>query len=149
MNTRNIRQTVSFAASPRAVYEALMDSRQHSAITESKAVIGRRPGSAFSVWDGDVRGLTVCLQPNEKIVQAWRSSDWPAGHYSIASFTMVPAPGGTKLVFEQFGVPASAYKGIAVGWKDYYWRGMKRRFSPRVASSRQPRPAITRKAKRP
>ncbi|HEU4786205.1 MAG TPA: SRPBCC family protein [Gemmatimonadaceae bacterium] len=125
MKTRDLHQTVSFAAPPATVYRALMNSRQHSRVTGSRAIIGARAGSRFSVWDGAISGITLSLVPGKQIVQAWRSEDWPEGHYSIATFTFRRAGRGTRLTFDQYGVPANKYRGIADGWKSYYWRSMK------------------------
>jgi len=125
MQTKQLRQVVTFRAPVSAVYGALMDSRRHSRITESRAVIGRRAGSAFSVWGGGVTGVTVALSPNKRIVQAWRGSGWPDGHYSIAVFTFRKAGKGTQLVFEQYGIPSGELRDIADGWRNYYWQPMK------------------------
>src|SRR6185369_10480756 len=113
MNTKNIHQTVTIDAPVGAVYKALTDSRLQSKITDSKAVIGRKVGSAFSVWGGGVNGITLLLAPNKRIVQAWRNEEWPAAHYSIVSFEFHRVGRATKLVFDQYGVPARALKGIA------------------------------------
>ncbi|HTG02217.1 MAG TPA: SRPBCC family protein [Nitrospirota bacterium] len=125
MNTKNIHQTVFIKAAPRAVYRALMDPRQHSKITGSKAVIGAKTGGSFSMWDGGIHGITLLLVPDAKIVQAWRSHDWPDDHYSVASFSLQKAGNGTRLVFDQYGVPARDSKSISEGWKTYYWKPMK------------------------
>jgi len=125
VRTRQLRQTVSIQAPVQAVYGALVNSRQHSRITGSRARIGTKVGSAFSVWDGGVSGFTLALEPNRRIVLAWRSSDWPAGHYSIVSFAFRKAGATTRLVLEQYGIPAGAYRDIAEGWKTYYWQPMK------------------------
>ena len=125
MNTRNIHQTVTIKAPVSAVYKALLDSRQHSKITGSKAIIGSKPGSPFSVWEGGIKGITLRLIPERKIVQAWRNEDWPKDHYSVASFNFQKSGKGTKLVFDQYGVPTHEYKGISEGWKTYYWNPMR------------------------
>lgn len=125
MNTRNIHQTVSIKAPVSVVYKALLDSRQHSRITGSKAVIGSKPGSPFSVWEGGIHGITLRLIPEKKIVQAWRNEEWPKDHYSVASFSFQKAGKGTKLVFDQYGVPTNEYRGISAGWKTYYWTPMR------------------------
>jgi activator of HSP90 ATPase len=91
---------VTVTAPADAVYRALMDSRRHSKITDSKAVIGSKVGSAFSVWGGGVNGITLTLVPHEKIVQAWRNEEWPHGHRSVATFTLRPIRSGTKLAFD-------------------------------------------------
>jgi activator of HSP90 ATPase len=125
VKTRDIHQTVVLKAPVSAVYKSLTDQRQHSKITGSKAVFGRTAGSPFKVWGGAIHGVTLRLIPNKRIVQAWRSEDWPPDHYSIATFTFKKVRGGTKLVFDQSGVPASHHRDMVSGWKDYYWAPMK------------------------
>ena len=125
MNTKNIHQVVSFRAPVRAVYNSLMNSRQHSRIAGMRVTIGSRPGSRFSVWGGGIHGFTLQLKANKKIVQAWRSEDWPKDHYSVAIFNFQKAGKGTRLTFEQYGVPKTKYRDISDGWKTYYWAPMK------------------------
>ena len=112
MKTVTIRQSAKFKASPHEVYEALMDSRKHSKFTDAKAGISRRIGGKFTAYDGYIEGVNLELVPDEKIVQSWRGSDWPEGHYSKATFT-------------QTGVPENQYESISQGWSDYYWKPMK------------------------
>lgn len=81
MRTRTVRQSVTFKAGPREVYEMLMDSRKHSAFTGDKVTISRKTGGRFKVGEY-IRGMNLELVPNEKIVQSWRGSDWPEGHFS-------------------------------------------------------------------
>jgi activator of HSP90 ATPase len=125
MNTKNIHQAVSLKASPRSVYRALMDSRQHSRITGAKAVIAAKVGGAFRMWEGGIHGITLRLVPDVKIVQAWRSEEWPKDHYSIVAFSLHKAGNNTRLVFDQYGVPTKNCKSISEGWKTYYWKPMK------------------------
>jgi activator of HSP90 ATPase len=63
--------------------------------------------------------------PDQKIVQSWRYSDWPEGHYSKVTFSLEKVAGGTRLTFTQTGVPEERYEDIAQGWRDYYWGPMK------------------------
>lgn len=125
MKTKTIRQTVTFKANPHDVYEALMDASKHGRFTEAKATISRKVGGKFSVSDGQIEGVNLELVPDSKIVQTWRMDDWPAGHYSKATFKFDEADGKTKLTFVQMGVPEEFYEGIKQGWKDYYWAPMK------------------------
>ena len=125
MKTRTIRQSVTFKASPNEVYETLMDSKKHSALTGSPARISRRAGDKFSIYGGDIEGVNLELVPDHKIVQSWRYSDWPEGHYSQATFSLKGVPGGARLTFTQTGVPAEFYDDISQGWRDYYWTPMK------------------------
>lgn len=125
MKTQTIRQSIKFKASPHEVYEALMDSRKHSRFTGSKASISRQVGGKFSAYDGSLEGESLELVPDARIVQSWRSSDWPEGHYSRATFSLKETTGGTQLTFTQTGVPEEFYEDIKQGWHDFYWEPMK------------------------
>lgn len=128
MKAKTIKQTVTFkATSPHEVYEALMDSRKHSEFTGSKANISRTVGGKITAYDGYIEGKNLELVKDRKIVQSWRSTDWPEGHHSTATFELEALKGGKgcKLTFTQTDVPAEQSKDIAQGWKDFYWKPMK------------------------
>jgi activator of HSP90 ATPase len=125
METKNIKQIVNIKASPHDIYEALMDSKKHSQFTGDKAKIGRKVGEKFSTFDGYAEGSNLELIPDEKIVQTWRASDWPEGHYSKVTYSFKENGGGTRLTFTQTGVPEDQYEDVAQGWRDYYWTPLK------------------------
>jgi activator of HSP90 ATPase len=123
--SKAIKQTVTFKAAPHAVFEALMDEKKHAAFTGGEAKISRKVGGKFKIYGGDVEGKNLELLPDQKIVQSWRYSDWPEGHYSTATFALEPTEKGTRMVFTQTDVPEDKYEDIKQGWKDYYWAPMK------------------------
>ena len=126
MKTKTIRQSVTFRASPKTIYETLMDSRKHAAFTGSKARISRKVGGKFTAYDDYISGTNLGLVPNKKIVQSWRGSDWPRGHYSKATFLLNSVKGETRLAFTQTGVPVEIRDHpLKRGWIDYYWEPMK------------------------
>jgi activator of HSP90 ATPase len=125
MKTKTIRQSVTFKTDPHVVYEMLMDSRKHAAFTGEKARISRKIGGKFTAYNGYIKGVNLDLVPNKKIVQSWRGSDWPEGHYSKVTFSLQKAKSGTRLTFRQSGVPEEHYKDINQGWRDYYWKLMR------------------------
>lgn len=125
MKTRTIRQSATFKTTPHEVYEAIMDPAKHSEFTGSEVQISRKVGGKFSVYGGDIEGVNLELIPDKKIVQTWRYSDWPEGHYSTATFNLEEVETGTRLTFVQTGVPEEQYQDIADGWRDYYWTPMK------------------------
>jgi activator of HSP90 ATPase len=121
----NLKQTATFNASPHAVYEILMDEKQHSTFTGGIAKISREVGGDFSIYDGDIQGKNIELIPDKKIVQSWRYNDWPVGHYSTVTFLLEPSVKGTKLTFTQTDIPDFKFEDIKQGWKDYYWQPIK------------------------
>ncbi len=127
---KTIRQSVTLRASPKAVYDALMDSRQHSRFTGSKAVINRRVGGTFTAYDGYASGKNVALVPGKKIVQTWRADDWPAGAHSTVTIRLQKTRTGTRLLFSQRGVPDRELSSIKSGWTEFYWKPMKEMFKP-------------------
>jgi len=124
--TRQIRHIVRFKATPSAIYRALMQSKRHAAFTGAPAEIDPTVGGRFAAWGSHLRGVTVELIKNQRIVQAWRARNWPTGHYSIATFELKQAKAGTVLVFTQVGIPAKNAKSINEGWKTHYWQPLKK-----------------------
>jgi activator of HSP90 ATPase len=127
-DTTTIRQTVTFNASPQEVYEVIMDSKKHESLSGEKANISREVGGAFKAWEDHISGFNLVLQPDQKIVQAWRAHDWWADHYSIATFDLRKVGGGTELCFTQIGVPPHRFDGHSRGWIETYWQPMQELF---------------------
>ena len=122
----SIHQEVLIPASPEAVYKILTTSADFARMTGGRAAsIGAGAGAAFSMFDGHIAGRHVELVPGKRIVQAWRSKDWPEGHYSIARFELSPDGAATKLLFDQTGHPADATEHLESGWAKMYWEPMK------------------------
>jgi activator of HSP90 ATPase len=121
-----IKQTVTFKATPHAVYEALMDSKKHAAFTAGKAGISRVVGGKIKAYDNYISGKNVELVPDKKIVQDWRAVDWPEGYYSRVTFRFSAVPKGTRLDFTHAQVPDGTEEEFKQGWIDNYWEPMKR-----------------------
>jgi uncharacterized protein YndB with AHSA1/START domain len=120
--TTAIHQEIDFAAPPRKVYEALTDARQFSAFTGgAKAEIAASEGGPFSCFGGMISGRNIEMIPGQRLVQAWRAGNWPAGVYSIARFEMSGGGGATKLVFDHSGFPEEGRAHLEAGWSKMYW----------------------------
>ena len=118
----------TFTVSPHEIYEALMDSEKHSKFTGAPATISREVGGEFTAHDGYIKGKTIELVPDRKIVQEWRASseEWPNNYFSTAIFLLEDSElGGTHLKFTQAGVPEDAYESIKQGWNEHYWVKIK------------------------
>jgi uncharacterized protein YndB with AHSA1/START domain len=128
MKTKTLHQTVTFKASPKQVYEMLMDSRKHRSLSGMPAKISRRVGGKFTAWGTHISGFNLALLSGSKIVQAWRATGWWPDHYSIAIFDIRKVPSGSRLEFTQIGVPPNRYSGHYRGWIEAYWTPMKEIF---------------------
>jgi activator of HSP90 ATPase len=125
MTVKDLRQSVTLKASPEEVYRTLVDSKEHARFTGASARISGRAGTSFELYDRSLTGIVVAAEKGRRLVLAWRSEEWPKGHYSIAQFSFTKVRGGTRLTFEQFGIPASDYADIREGWKQYYWEPLR------------------------
>ncbi len=125
MKTKAIKQKISFKTSAHEVYEALMDSRKHAKFTGGAAIISRRIGGKFSVFDGYATGQNIEIIKDKKIVQTWRASDWDEEDNSEVTFLLIPTKTGCTLEFKQKKVPIKHCTSIKNGWRDYYWNPMK------------------------
>lgn len=127
METKSIKQTVTFDATPQKVYELIMDQKKHAAFTNSKVVMSKKINGKFDIFDGYCTGYNIELTEGEKIVQAWHFQEdgWPDDHYSICTFRFKLEGDKTRLQFSQTGIPAHKVEELKSGWKDFYWQPMQ------------------------
>lgn len=118
-----------FAAAPQVIFKAWLDSRAHSAFTGGAAMIDPRAGGEFTAWDGYIRGKTLSLDPPRRIVQSWRTSEFPPGASdSKLELTLEAVSGGTRLVLRHTEIPAGQGANYAQGWLDHYFEPMQEYF---------------------
>lgn len=122
---KSIREEIEFKATPRVIYDMLMDARKHSAFTGAPVELGNEVGGRLSAFGGAITGINVELVPDKRIVQLWRAGDWPEGHYSTATFELAESGHNTRLAFTQTGVPEGKYDEIRKGWETQYWQKMQ------------------------
>jgi activator of HSP90 ATPase len=99
-------------------------------MTGSTAKVEPRAGGTFTAWDGYITGKTLELKPYSRIVQAWRTSEFPdESPDSRLEIILEAAKKGTKLTLIHSKIPddqADSYEG---GWEDNYFKPMKEYFS--------------------
>jgi activator of HSP90 ATPase len=116
-----IHQEADFTAPPSRIYAALLDAKQFSACTQDTAEIEARAGGAFKLFGGRIEGRNIELDPNQRIVQAWRPSYWPPGVYSIVKFEFVSRGSRTRIVLDHAGFTEDKWEGLNEGWPSHYW----------------------------
>ena len=129
-----IRQEVTFDAGPQRVYDALTTAKDFDMITRLSdgaallAAAGAKPtaistevGGSFTLFGGYITGRHIEMQPNERLVQAWRAGSWKAGEFSIAAFNLTAEGGKTRLTFDHRGFPNGNGTSLARGWYSHYW----------------------------
>lgn len=130
MNTTTIDVSVFFKASPKEVYELIMDEKKHSEITDGEVKMSRRTDGKFEIFGGYCHGYNIELVDSKRIVQAWHfdEDDWPRNHYSICTFEFNPSEGGCILKFHQSEIPEGSGEKLKTGWQTFYWEPMQAYF---------------------
>jgi uncharacterized protein YndB with AHSA1/START domain len=127
-----IKQKVVIAATPDEVYNAYMDAKIHSKFTGGKATIVPKVGGRITAWDNYITGKNLELVKGKRIVQEWRTTEWPDGYPpSILTITLKKVGNKTELTMVHSKVPKVGMKSYADGWKEYYWNPLKEYFESR------------------
>jgi uncharacterized protein YndB with AHSA1/START domain len=122
-----IVQEEIFDAAPMDIYEALVEPARHAAFTGSTATGEPVEGGTFTAWDGYIEGRHERLVPGARIVQTWRTTEFPDTHPdSRLELELRPEPPGkTRLRLTHSGVPRSQAKRYEKGWVDHYWTPLR------------------------
>ena len=111
------------------IYKAWLDSKGHGAMTGSPAKVDGKVGGKFSAWDGYIFGATLDLALNQRIVQSWRTTEFPDdAPDSRVEISFEEVAGGTKVTLTHTDMPEDQVNDYKQGWKDFYFKPMKEYF---------------------
>lgn len=126
-----------FPVSAKNLYDAWLSTKMHSAFTGSKAHIEPRQSSSFSTWNGYITGSNLILQPYGRIVQHWRTNEFPEGAPdSKLEILFEKHNSGTKLTIIHSHLPSGDEKKYEKGWKEHYLKPMKLYFKKTKSSEK-------------
>jgi hypothetical protein len=132
----SITVTFSLHAAAKDIYNAWLDSDEHTAMTGEKATASREVGGEFTAWNGYISGKNLLLIPGKKIVQSWRSSEFPDdAPDSVLSIQLIENQGITEIDLEHKDIPPGQGLQYRAGWIDYYANPMQKYFAARGKSS--------------
>jgi activator of HSP90 ATPase len=117
-------------ADPSDIYSAWLSTEGHAAMTGNPANVHGNVGGNFTAWDGYIFGSTLELEPGQRIVQAWRTSEFPDdAPDSRLEILFEEVPGGTKVTLIHSDMPEDQVGSYRQGWEDFYFKPMKEYFS--------------------
>jgi activator of HSP90 ATPase len=129
MKTNSYSVSAVIAASPEQVYTAWMSGKEHGAMTGGAAKVSPKVGGKFSAWDGYILGTTLELVPFKRIVQAWRTTEFPEDSPdSRLLIELAPARSGTRITITHSDIPPGQGQEYKKGWVDFYFKPMKEYF---------------------
>lgn len=108
MTTYNFEVSRELPAGPVTIYRAWLPGEGHSAMTGAMASIDPVVGGAFSAWDGYIEGRTLELEPDRRIVQSSRTSEFTAERTDSQIEVLLEAvPSGTLVTIKHSGFQSS------------------------------------------
>ena len=124
--------TVMINAGAAEVYQAWLSSEGHGAMTGSPAIVDGRVDGLFSAWDGYISGRFLELEPDRRIVQGWRTTEFPAqSGDSIVEILLeeggtdgLAAARRTRLTLKHTNIPGGQAESYKTGWEDFYFKPM-------------------------
>lgn len=126
----SLHLTTVLPANPQRVFLAWLDSAEHTAFTGSPAQVDPVVGGHFTAWDGYIQGTNLELNPFSRILQSWRTSEFPEGSPdSRLEVLLEPDGAGTKLILNHTDIPLGQGEDYRQGWEDYYFIPMQAYFS--------------------
>ena len=124
-----IKLTTNFPVTAKRLYDSWLNSTAHSDFTGGKAIIDGRVGGKFKVWDGYITGSNLVLQPYGRIVQSWRTTEFhESAPDSRLEILFEKHNSGTKVTLIHTQLPNGEEKKYEKGWKDHYFKPMKKFF---------------------
>ena len=140
--TESVHVSALIPARPEAVYDAWLSSEQHARMTGGGAHIEAHVGGAHRAWDDYITGKTLELVPGKRIVQSWRTLEFPAesGDSQIA-VTFADEGGHARVTIAHTDIPEGQGARYQSGWDTHYFDPMIAYFSSSApAAAAKPAP---------
>ena len=128
--TESFELSVVLPVGAKELYKAWLTNEKHSAFTGGRATVVPKVGRRHTAWDGYIEGTTLELEPHRKIVQSWRTSEFPEdSEDSRLELLFEETAGTTKLTLRHSLVPQGQGEKYREGWQESYFDPMKAYFT--------------------
>ena len=119
----------NFDTTAKKIYESWLTSEGHTRMTGGSANVSDKIGYKFTAWDSYIEGKNIDLEPNKRIFQTWRTSQFDEDEEdSQIEVLLDEVNGKTEFTLIHTNLPESGehYK---QGWEDHYFEPMRKYFS--------------------
>lgn len=117
-------------SSAKDIYLAWLNSDGHTKMTGGRATISDKIGDKFTAWDGYIEGRNLELEPYQRILQSWRTSQFEETEEdSQIEILLREVDGQTELTLFHSNVPENGSHYME-GWENHYFQPMRLYFQP-------------------
>jgi len=123
---KELRKYYRIKGTPDEIYAALTNPFSIALWSGGEAKMKEEAGTEFSLFDGDIEGMNLEFEKDNKIVQEWYFGDQQ--EKSMVTITLRPDRHYTKIELHHTNIPEEAYEDMVHGWDSYYFGGLKEFF---------------------
>ena len=110
------------------VFNAWLNSEEHSRMTGGQAKVSAIIGETFEAWDGYIQGKNLELESPVRILQNWRTNEFDeTNEDSLLEITLEAEGSGTRITIRHSNLPEHGMQ-YQQGWIDAYFDPMKEYF---------------------
>jgi activator of HSP90 ATPase len=122
--------SITLPAKPEQVYKAWLSTDGHTSMTGSPAKVDGRVKGGFTAWEGYIWGTFMELEEGHRIVQTWRTTEFPEeAEDSNVEILLEKVRGKTNLTLTHTNIPEGQADSYRQGWEDFYFKPMMEYFS--------------------
>ncbi|GMK59170.1 hypothetical protein CspeluHIS016_0701850 [Cutaneotrichosporon spelunceum] len=127
LRTVAVEVSATLHASAADLWSLLTDRARVPMWSRASADIKPEVGAKYTLFNGNVSGAVISVDPPRKIVQSWqtKSPGWPSDHHGIMTITLDQGSDSTKVTFALDGVPADKESDILRALDAFYIQGLK------------------------
>ena len=120
---KTIRKTIHIKATREEIFTAITNPLTIELWSGYAAVMEAVPGTPFSMFDGDITGTMMAIEPPSMIEQQWDFGEQPAA--SVVRIKLHEEGSKTRIELDHSNVPDEAFDNINTGWKEYFFGALK------------------------
>ena len=125
---KNIKKHYHIKASAEDIFTALTNPLTIEIWSGASAVMDPVAGTEFSLWDGNITGINLEIEPGKKIVQEWYFEDEDgiaSDDKSLVTIKLHNEGNSTYVELLHINIPDEAFDNIVEGWDKYYFKPLK------------------------
>jgi activator of HSP90 ATPase len=116
---KEFKKYFKIQASVQDVYNALVNPNVIELWTGDDVIMDDQVGTEFSLYDGNISGKNLEIEPGKKLVQQWYFGEQEEP--SIVTIKLHDDKGNTSVEVRQTNIPDEAYENIVEGWSFAYF----------------------------
>lgn len=128
--SENLKLSLILPVSADHLFDAWLDSAKHTQFTGSPASVEAWVGGKHMAFGSYAWGENVALERPSRIVQTWRTTDFPDGaDPSVLEVLFREVGGGTEVTLVHTQLPDGSGAEYEKGWREFYLAPMTAYFS--------------------